>query len=81
MSLFSLSLPFFPPIIQIPLLDLRSKCFLVYVTELIWGSSVNRRPTCGWRVPDKGQVVIFLLDNPALPKSTPASLESLSRTS
>ena len=77
----SLSLSFFSPITQIPLLDLRSKCFLVYVTELIQGNSVKSRHTCGWRVPEKGQVVTFLLDNPALPKSTPASLESLSRNS
>ena len=42
--------------------------FVVYVTEMIRGSSPNKRTTYGIESSqERGQVVVFLLDNSALP--------------
>lgn len=54
--------------------------FQVYVPELIQKNSANSRTIRGIESPQEGsQVVIFMLENPALLKSAPASLENLSR--
>lgn len=49
--------------------------FVVYVTALLQGSSANSKTTYGIESSqERGQVVVFLLDNPAF-------LENLSRSS